>query len=51
VKSKADKNWIQYKDGVELIISGSPELQKQAKLEPNVRNFETLNMNLDFFIN
>jgi hypothetical protein len=51
VKSKVHKNSIQYKEGVELIISGIPELQKQAKLAINVSNFETLNMSLDLFIN
>jgi hypothetical protein len=50
-KSKAHKNSIQYKDGVELIISGIPETQKQTKLVPKVRNFETLNMSLDLFSN
>jgi hypothetical protein len=51
VKSKVHKNSIKYKEGEELIINGISELQKQAKLAPNVRNFETLNMSLDLFSN
>jgi hypothetical protein len=51
VKCKIQKNSIQYKEGVELIISGIPEVQKQAKNAANVRNFKTLNMSLDLFIN
>jgi hypothetical protein len=51
VKSKVHNSSIQYKEGVELIISGTPEMQKQPKLAPNVRNFETLNMSLDLFSN
>jgi hypothetical protein len=51
VKSKVHKNSIQYKEEVELIISGIPEMQKEAKLTPNVRNFETLNMSLVSFSN
>jgi hypothetical protein len=51
VKCKIQKNSIQYKEGVEFITSAIPELQKQAKLIPRVRNFETLNMSLDLFSN
>ncbi len=51
MKCKAHKNSRKYKVGVELIISGITEMQKQPKLVPNFMNFETLNISLDLFSN
>jgi hypothetical protein len=45
------KNSIKYNSNEELIINGIPEKKKQAKLAPNVRNFESLNKRFDLFSN
>ncbi len=51
MNNRAQKIKIKKKWNEELIINGIKDMQKAVKVGPNVRSFETLNMNFDLFSN
>jgi hypothetical protein len=51
VNNRAQKISIKYNSNGELIINGMNDMKNEQILNPIVKDFETLNISLDFFSN